>query len=67
MDHREPAIGSKKWVEVLGRKERSENNAALYLLRDAMGSDEDAVSSMVTVESEQRWMDDTTILFTKLV
>jgi hypothetical protein len=32
-----------------------------------MGSDEDAVSSMVTVESEQRWMDDTTILFTKLV
>ncbi|KAJ6475215.1 protein serine threonine phosphatase 2C [Mycena vitilis] len=68
IDHREPALASKKWVEVLGRKERSESgNGGLYLLRDAMGWDENAVSSMLTVESEERWMDDTTIVFTKLV
>jgi len=66
-DHRDPAIGGKKWVEVLGHKERTGINSALFLLRDAMGQDEDAVSSMLTVDSEQRWMDDTTILFTTLV
>ncbi|KAJ7713951.1 protein serine threonine phosphatase 2C [Mycena maculata] len=65
-DHRHPKIGGKKWVEVLARKERT-GNAALYLLRDAMGQDEDSVSSMLTIESEQRWMDDTTILFSTLV
>lgn len=65
-DHRDPAIGGKKWVEVLGRKERT-GNGALYLLRDAMGQDEDAVSSMLTVESEARWMDDTTVLFSNLL
>ncbi|KAJ7113824.1 protein serine threonine phosphatase 2C [Mycena epipterygia] len=67
-DHRDPAIGGRKWVEVLGRSEReSAENAALYLLRDAMGGqDEDAVSSLITVESEGRAMDDTTILFTRL-
>ncbi|KAJ7165151.1 protein serine threonine phosphatase 2C [Mycena filopes] len=68
MDHREPAIGGKKWVEVLGRAERSRaENAALYLLRDAMGKDADAVSALLTAESEGRQMDDTTILFTPLV
>lgn len=67
-DHRDPALGGKKWVEVLGRSERERaGNAALYLLRDAMGGpDEDAVSSLITVESEGRAMDDTTILFTQL-
>jgi pyruvate dehydrogenase phosphatase len=65
-EHREPDIGGSKWVEVLGRRERS-GNAALYLLRDAMGQDEDAVSSLLTVESDSRWMDDTTIIFTPLV
>ncbi|KAJ6593757.1 protein serine threonine phosphatase 2C [Mycena capillaripes] len=66
IEHREPAVGSKKWVEVLGRPERA-GNAALYLLRDAMGWDADAVSSILTVESDDgRWMDDTTILFTNL-
>ncbi|KAJ6558605.1 protein serine threonine phosphatase 2C [Mycena vulgaris] len=65
-DHREPLIGGKKWVEVLGRRERS-GNAALYLLRDAMGQEPDAVSSLLTVEDmEGRWMDDTTILVTQL-
>ncbi|KAJ7497162.1 protein serine threonine phosphatase 2C [Mycena latifolia] len=65
-DHREPSIGGKKWVEVLGRRERSEN-AALYLLRDAMGQEADAVSSLLTVEDfAGRWMDDTTVVFTQL-
>ncbi|KAJ7502741.1 protein serine threonine phosphatase 2C [Mycena galericulata] len=65
-DHRDPVIGGKKWVEVLGRKERT-GNGALYLLRDAMGQDEDAVSSMLTIDSQKRWMDDTTILLTSLI
>lgn len=64
-DHRDPTIAGKKWVEVLGRSERA-GNGALYLLRDAMGGDVDAVSSLLTVESAERWMDDTTILFTRL-
>lgn len=38
-------------------------NRALHLLRDALGgSDEKRVSRMITVEMENRWMDDTTIL-----
>ncbi|KAJ7132892.1 protein serine threonine phosphatase 2C [Mycena crocata] len=66
LDHRQPAICGKKWVEVLGRPER-EGNAALYLLRDAMGYDADAVSSHLTVEWENgRWMDDTTIVVSRL-
>ncbi|KAJ7084275.1 protein serine threonine phosphatase 2C [Mycena belliarum] len=65
-DHREPSICGKKWVEVLGRKERS-GNAALYLLRDAMGQAEDPVSALLTVEGvDGRWMDDTTIVVTHL-
>ncbi|KAJ6557177.1 protein serine threonine phosphatase 2C [Mycena sp. CBHHK59/15] len=66
MDYREPVVGGQKWVEVLGRKERS-GNGALYLVRDAMGQDEDSVSSLLTVESDSRWIDDTTVLFTPLV
>ncbi|KAF7360012.1 Serine/threonine protein phosphatase 2C [Mycena venus] len=68
MDHREPAVCGKKWVEVLGREDRAgTGNAALYLLRNTMGGDADKVSSLLTVESEERWIDDTTVLFTKLV
>ncbi|KAF7360744.1 Serine/threonine protein phosphatase 2C [Mycena venus] len=68
IDHREPAVGGRKWVEVLSREERTgAGNAALYLLREAMGRDADKVSSLLTLELEERWMDDTTILFTKLV
>jgi pyruvate dehydrogenase phosphatase len=65
-DHRLPAIGGAKWVEVLGRRERA-GNAALFLLRDAMGQSEDAVSALLTIEDPPgRWIDDTTILFTQL-
>ncbi|KAJ7045368.1 protein serine threonine phosphatase 2C [Mycena alexandri] len=68
LDHREPAICSKKWVEILSRADRpTAENAALYLLRDAMGWTADAVSSQLTVESKERWMDDTTIVFTPVV
>ncbi|KAJ7782988.1 protein serine threonine phosphatase 2C [Mycena metata] len=68
LDHREPAVCSKKWVEILSRADRpSADNTALYLLRDAMGWTADAVSSQLTVESKERWMDDTTIVFTPLV
>ncbi|KAJ7030822.1 protein serine threonine phosphatase 2C [Mycena alexandri] len=68
MDHREPAVGSKKWVEVLSRTERAgAGNAALYLLRHAMGWEPGPVSALLTAESEERQMDDTTILFTSLV
>ncbi|KAF8146981.1 phosphatase 2C-like domain-containing protein [Mycena galopus ATCC 62051] len=66
MHHREPLVGGKKWVEVLSKEDRA-GNAALYLLRDAMGRNADAVSSLLTVESEKRWMDDTTIMFTTLI
>ncbi|KAF8210074.1 phosphatase 2C-like domain-containing protein [Mycena galopus ATCC 62051] len=68
LNYREPAMAGKKWVEALSREDRT-GNAALYLLRDAMGWTADAVSSLLTVESEDggRWMDDTTIVFTKLV
>jgi pyruvate dehydrogenase phosphatase len=66
-DHRRPAIGGARWVEVLGRRERT-GNAALYLLRNAMGQSEDAVSACLTIEDAPgRWIDDTTILFTQLV
>jgi pyruvate dehydrogenase phosphatase len=66
MEYREPSVAGKKWVEVLSREDRT-GNAALYLLKDAMGWEADAVSSLLTVESEERWMDDTTIVFTKIV
>jgi len=66
MDHREPLLGGKKWVDVLSREDRT-GNAALYLLRDAMGWEADAVSSLLTVDSQERWMDDTTVVVTKLV
>ncbi|KAK7437947.1 hypothetical protein VKT23_018382 [Stygiomarasmius scandens] len=39
------------------------SNHALRLLRDALGGrDEEKVSSMMTVEMEERWMDDTTVI-----
>ncbi|KAF7321548.1 Serine/threonine protein phosphatase 2C [Mycena kentingensis (nom. inval.)] len=65
MDHREPEISGRKWIEVLGRGDRK-GNKALWLLRDAMGQEEDKVSSLLTLESEGRWMDDTTIICTSL-
>ncbi|KAJ6495323.1 protein serine threonine phosphatase 2C [Mycena sanguinolenta] len=68
MDHRNPMLAGKKWVEVLSREDHV-GNAALHLLKDAMGADAEAVSSVLMVETEngKRWMDDTTIIFTKLI
>ncbi|KAF7344488.1 Serine/threonine protein phosphatase 2C [Mycena sanguinolenta] len=68
MDHRDPQLAGKKWVEVLSREDRT-GNAALYLLKDAMGSEAEAVSSVLMVETEngKKWIDDTTIIFTKLI
>ncbi|KAG6915392.1 hypothetical protein DXG01_011711 [Tephrocybe rancida] len=63
------------WVQLVARKtcsshsqDKTQNvNLAIYLLRDALGGDDiDAVSRMMTVEMEYRWMDDTTILVQKL-
>jgi pyruvate dehydrogenase phosphatase len=46
----------------------SQGNAALHLLRDALGgSDKEKVSRMLTVEMSDRWMDDTTILVQRVL
>ncbi|KIK56894.1 hypothetical protein GYMLUDRAFT_46785 [Collybiopsis luxurians FD-317 M1] len=51
----------RRWIEVAAG---SESNGALALLRDALGgTDEATVSSMLTAEIYDKWMDDTTILF----
>lgn len=51
-----------KWLEVISDRGIMEN-AALRLLRDGLGSeDESIISRMMTVEMTSRWMDDTTIL-----
>ncbi|KAJ7647462.1 protein serine threonine phosphatase 2C [Roridomyces roridus] len=65
-DHRDLTLMAKKWTQVLARQERT-GNGALYLLRDAMGQDEDSVSAWLTVESDSKWMDDITVLFTPLL
>jgi pyruvate dehydrogenase phosphatase len=54
-----------RWVSIAGSRTGDENKA-LRLLRDALGSDQDNVSRMLMRESTQRWMDDTTILVQKL-
>ncbi|KAF8070260.1 protein serine threonine phosphatase 2C [Lyophyllum atratum] len=57
------------WVQLLARREKSwdDSNLALYLLRHALGGDdEEMVSRMITVEMPFRWMDDTTIVVQKL-
>ncbi|KAF5345924.1 hypothetical protein D9758_011414 [Tetrapyrgos nigripes] len=42
---------------------RHSRNHALRILRDALGGeDEERVSSMITVEMEEKWMDDTTVI-----
>jgi pyruvate dehydrogenase phosphatase len=55
------AMHAKTWFNALCTRE--EDNLALRVLRDALGG-EDAVrlSSMLTVDSDIRWMDDTTVL-----
>lgn len=45
----------------------AEGNAALHLLRDAFGGDdEDKVSRNLTVEMAEKWMDDVTVLVQSL-
>ncbi|KAF8070267.1 phosphatase 2C-like domain-containing protein [Lyophyllum atratum] len=55
------------WINIIGQALDSRSNifsnAALCLLRDMIGGDNtDMASRNLTVEMEERWMDDTTIL-----
>lgn len=59
----------KRWAAKIGEKiapvsaSRTRLNLAAHLLRDAIGGDDLArASANLTVEMEERWMDDTTIL-----
>ncbi|THU94507.1 protein serine/threonine phosphatase 2C [Dendrothele bispora CBS 962.96] len=77
-DHWEPEELYKEWIRVVVDRPSNlsvdqspdsnpiasiEANHALNLLRDALGGqDEDKVSRMITVEMEDRWMDDTTVV-----
>lgn len=55
-----------RWVGIVGRCWESQGprrNTALSLLRDAIGGDDtNTVSQNLTVEMDERWMDDTTII-----
>lgn len=72
-----PHIGKQanRWVQVVGKeldKELSERgervNLALKLLRDAIGGEDMHLSSRIlTVEMEERWIDDTTIIVQRFV
>lgn len=54
-------------VTVVGNRADPRSNAALYLLRDALGGDdEDKVSRFLTVEMIDKWMDDVTVLVQSL-
>ncbi|PIL34209.1 hypothetical protein GSI_03920 [Ganoderma sinense ZZ0214-1] len=65
-----------EWTQVIGRalgsntgpnSGRPKTHLALSLLREAIGgSDTQLVSRCLTVEMEERWMDDTTILVQRL-
>ena len=56
----------REWVKALSDSAEG-GNAALRLLRYALGGgDEDKVCQWLNVESESRWMDDTTILVQSL-
>ena len=55
------------WVEIVGQAlmeaDNEAHNLALALLRDSIGgSDTGLVSRNMTVEMEERWMDDVTII-----
>ncbi|KDQ57576.1 hypothetical protein JAAARDRAFT_156361 [Jaapia argillacea MUCL 33604] len=54
------------WVEVVGRSRSASTtdaNSALWLLRDGLGGEDTRkVSQYLTLEMEERWMDDVTIL-----
>ncbi|OCH93128.1 protein serine/threonine phosphatase 2C [Obba rivulosa] len=55
---------AREWIEVAGG---AGEKPALALLRRALGGDDvEKVSAMLTVEMEERWMDDTTIVVAQL-
>lgn len=63
-----------RWVEVVGRSlggnhaASEASNLALALLRDCIGGDDiHLVSRNLTVEMEERWMDDITILVQRFI
>lgn len=58
------------WAAVVGRElDRGRtNNLALHLLRDGLGgNDTRRVSQNLTVEMEEKWMDDTTIVVRRFI
>ena len=58
-----------RWVTVVGRAigNRTRGNLALALLRDGLGGDDiRLVSQKLTVEMEEKWMDDITIIVQRL-
>jgi pyruvate dehydrogenase phosphatase len=58
-----------RWVRVVGRtiENRAPGNLALSLLRDGLGGgDARLVSQKLTVEMEEKWMDDVTIIVQRL-
>ncbi|KAF8499801.1 protein serine/threonine phosphatase 2C [Russula emetica] len=58
-----------RWVNVVGRSigNRTRGNLALSLLRDGLGGDDiRLVSQKLTVEMEEKWMDDVTIIVQRL-
>lgn len=59
----------RRWVTVVGRsiENRTRGNLALSLLRDGLGgADIRIVSQKLTVEMEEKWMDDVTIIVQRL-
>lgn len=60
-------ILAKKWMEAINTH-AEEENLALRILRSGLGGeDTEMVSSFLTLDGEERWIDDTTILVQKLV
>ncbi|KAI0645389.1 protein serine/threonine phosphatase 2C [Trametes meyenii] len=65
---------AEEWIQVVGKAHEAQTgpaggrvNLALSLLREAIGgSDTQLVSRNLTVEMEERWMDDTTIVVQRL-
>jgi pyruvate dehydrogenase phosphatase len=54
-------------VEVVAEGSKLGGNAALFLLREALGgNDKVKVSRMVPVDMKEKWMDDTTVLVQSL-
>lgn len=76
MAHETVERSAEHWTEVIGRalvssasgqESQASPNLALHLLRDALGGDNaKQVAEMLTVEIEDRWMDDTTIIVQQL-